>query len=320
MSEPMEPEDARESQEPPRGLQALPVVSVCICTYQRPYRLARLLRAIESQDTADLFTIQVVVVDNDPQRSARAALIGFSKRTSWPLVHDSLSPPNIAKARNLAVRMSQGDFIAMIDDDEVPSPAWLRKHFETLHRSQASGTLGPVLPRYESPPPPWVIRGGFCDRPRHLTGTSLSDPKRMRTGNVLIRRRSLRLEPGPFDPRLGRTGGEDVDFFRRRLTRGDVFVWCDEAVVFESVPAHRMTRSYFLKRALLRGSVNGERTSLLSWSTAKSVAAATLYSCLLPVLLAWRHDLFMQFLMRDCDHLGKIFALCGVKLIRQRQG
>ena len=302
------------------GSTSLPVVSVCICTYQRPYRLARLLRALEQQETGGLFTMQVVVVDNDPQRSARAALLGYAKRATWPFAHESLGEPNIAKARNLAVRMAHGDFVAMIDDDEVPSPTWLRKHFETLQRSRACGVLGPVLPRYESPPPQWVIRGGFCDRPRYTTGTALSDPKRMRTGNVMIRRRSLRLEPGPFDPRLGRTGGEDVDFFRRRLARGDVFVWCDEAPVYESVPAQRLTRSYFLKRALLRGSVNGERTPLLSWSTAKSVIAATLYSCLLPVLLAWRHDLFMQFLMRDCDHLGKIFALCGVRLIRQRQG
>lgn len=297
----------------------MPMVSVCICTYRRPHRLARLLRAIEQQDTAGRFTLQLVVVDNDPQRSARVALHAFGRRTLWPFESAWVSEPNIAKARNRAVQLAQGPFLALIDDDEVPAPDWLLRHFEVLEQTQAQGVLGPVLPRYESPPPRWILHGRFCERPRHATGQRLGEPKLMRTGNVLLRRECLQGEAGPFDVRLGRTGGEDVDFFRRRLARGDTFVWCDEAAVFESVPSQRMTRSYFLKRAWLRGTVNAERASLLSWSTAKSVAAATIYSFLLPVLGLWRHDIFMQLLMRDCDHLGKIFARCGVKLIRQRQ-
>lgn len=298
----------------------LPIVSVCICTYRRPHRLARLLRAVEGQDTGGLFTLQLVVVDNDPRRSARAALNAFAKRTRVPFVHDAEPEPNIALTRNRAVRLARGAYVALIDDDEIPIRNWLLLHFMALHTARADGVLGPVLPQFESKPPAWVVRGRFCERPRHATGERLNDPKIMRTGNVLLRVECLRTEKGPFDARLGRTGGEDVDFFRRRLARHDVYVWCDQAAVYESVPADRLTRAYFLKRALLRGVVNAERASILSWSTAKSLLAAIIYSSVLPVLLAWRHDLFMQLLMRDCDHLGKIFALCGVKLVRQRQG
>jgi hypothetical protein len=52
---------------------------------------------------------------------------------------------------------------------------------------------------------------------------------------------------------------------------------------------------------------------------AKSVLAAFVYSSLLPVLALVRHDLFMHALVRDCDHLGKLLALCGLAPVRERQ-
>ena len=33
---------------------------------------------------------------------------------------------------------------------------------------------------------------------------------------------------------------------------------------------------------------------------------------------SWRHDVFMRYLVRDCDHIGKMFAMFGIKLARQR--
>jgi hypothetical protein len=79
-----------------------------------------------------------------------------------------------------------------------------------------------------------------------------------------------------------------------------------------------MTRAYFLKRALLRGVANAERTPLLSMGLAKSLVASLVYTAALPVLLLWRHDVFMRYLVRDCDHIGKTFAIFGIKLVRQR--
>ena len=61
------------------------------------------------------------------------------------------------------------------------------------------------------------------------------------------------LEPGvlPFRPQF--RGGSDVDFFRLRMDKGHRFVWCNDAVVYESIPPGRWKRRYMLRRALLRG-------------------------------------------------------------------
>ena len=45
-------------------------ISVCICTFKRPEMLAKALESVISQVTASEFSYEVVVVDNDSQRSA----------------------------------------------------------------------------------------------------------------------------------------------------------------------------------------------------------------------------------------------------------
>ena len=75
-----------------------------------------------------------------------------------------------------------------------------------------------------------------------------------RAGNVLFKRQ-LFLAHGGFDARLAASGGEDTDFFWRCKAEGARLVWCDEAVVHETVPPARMTRAWLLKRAY-----NGGRT------------------------------------------------------------
>lgn len=307
-------------------------IDVCVCTCRRPQRLAQLLEALAAQDSAGgRVAWSVVVVDNDPAGSAQPVVQAFEARRSagaLPAVSYAHEPePNIARARNRACATASAPFVAMIDDDELPEPQWLVRMLATLQAHQADGVLGPVRPRYEATPPAWVLRGGFCERPGHATGERLVRPRQMRTGNVLIRRAVLQAETrrlasdatGPFDVALGRTGGEDTDFFRRRLAQGDTYVWCAEAPVWEAVPAERLTRRYFLRRAWLRGAVNARRARLLSADAARSLAAALAYTLALPLL--WpRQDLFMHALVRDCDHLGKLLALCGLPLVRERSG
>ena len=117
----------------------------------------------------------------------------------------------------------------------------------------------------------------------------------------------------------GYTGGEDKDFFRRLAEAGHTFTWCDEAPVFESVPASRLTRKYMLQRALLRGRnslrLGGNRLA----SLAKSAIAIPSYALLMPLALLRGQDHFMHLLIRFCDHSGKLLATLGLNPVRERQ-
>ena len=64
------------------------------------------------------------------------------------------------------------------------------------------------------------------------------------SNNLLLDLRWSRRLGLRFDPRFGLTGGEDTMFTHDLVGRGGTIVWCDEAVVRESVPADRATRSW----------------------------------------------------------------------------
>jgi succinoglycan biosynthesis protein ExoM len=295
----------------------IPQISVCICTYQRARLLRRLISDIEAQETDGRFTYDIVIVDNDAAASGRSVVEEMAGRSRTPISYEIESEQNISLARNKAIARARGDFMAFIDDDEIPRSDWLLRLFSTLVDCRADGVLGPVRPRFESPPPRWAVRSAVFERPECATGVRLHW-KSTRTGNVLIRRRALEAVDGPFRPEFG-GGGEDVDFFQRAMRAGFVFVACKEAAVDELIPAERMRLSFQLRKALLRGKASaalrsdGEQLSVL-----KSLVACVAYTLLLPVLpLAGRH-VFVKCLISDCDHLGKLLAVCGVDVVGQK--
>src|SRR5688572_11748429 len=226
-------------------------ICVCTCTYRRPELLRRLLEKLEHQATGGLFTFSAVVADNDAMRSAESVVMEIASRSRIQIIYCSEPRKNIALVRNRALEHARGDFIAFIDDDEFPADDWLAQLFATCESSSASGVLGPVRPHFDRPPPDWLLKGRFCERPEHKTGTVM-EWIQCRTGNVLFRRSILEDAVPPFREEFG-TGGEDQDFFRRMGEKGFIFVWCNEAIAYETVPPGRWTRSYMFKRALLRG-------------------------------------------------------------------
>jgi succinoglycan biosynthesis protein ExoM len=289
---------------------------VCVCTFQRPVQLKRLLELLDQQATGGLLDFSIVIVDNDAQQSARAVIEAWSPRSAVRVIYAAEPRQNIALARNACVRMASGDLVAFIDDDEEPSRNWLRTLYEAFVRYAADGVLGPVLPRFETGAPKWAVRGQVFQRPSFKTGEAIHWSI-TGTGNVLIKREALLEAEGPFNPRLG-AGGEDTDFFRRAASRGRVFVWCAEAVCHERVPAERTRLAFQLRRALLRGKI-ASRGPGCGWrGILKSAIAVPLYAAALPVCLIMGSHVFVAYLVRSFDHLGKVLAICGIDMVGDR--
>jgi succinoglycan biosynthesis protein ExoM len=271
--------------------------------------LQRLLDDLSVQETGGAFEFSIVVMDNDPSQSAEPVVSAFGIRSIVPVTYGAEPRQGICLVRNRAIEHAAGDFIAFIDDDEFPDRRWLLELFRTCNVDGVDGVLGPVLRHFDETPPQWVIKGNFERRPRHATGFVI-DWREGRTGNVLLKRSAF--EPGepPFDTNFHRGG--DVDFFRRMTVKGRVFIWCDEAVVYEVVPPARWTRSFMLKRALLRGSIASRRGPLRLSSIGKSILAVPAYALALPFAFVLGQQHFMNLLIRLCNHLGKLLKLLGV--------
>jgi len=294
-----------------------PHISVCVPTYRRLDMLAKCLEGLEKQERRG-FTYSIIVVDNDARQSARNLVEDWAKRSAIKILYACEPEQSISRARNRAIANASGEYVAFIDDDEVPDPAWLAKLYETCSGFAADGVLGPVLPQFSGTPPDWLVKSGLCLRASFPTGTPLKDSKYMRTGNVLLAKAMLEGLETPFDPRFGRTGGEDADFFERMVNAGRSFVWCNEARVHEEVPADRQTLRYHVKRAFVRGALETERQAFLSYGTLKSSVAVAIYSAVLPVLLVARYHLFARYLVSCCDHLSKLVGYFGIRLARER--
>jgi len=292
-------------------------ISVCICTFQRPGLLHKMLARLEQQQTNGQFAFSVVVTDNDSRQSAQCVVAEFAATSRIAVKYSCEPRQNIALARNEALSHATGHFVAFIDDDEYPEDGWLAAMLEACERYQAAGVLGPVRPRFEEPPPRWIIDGRFWDRPEHGTGW-IMDWQECRTGNVLFRHHIIKELREVFDP-IFATGAEDTDFFRRMTGLGHVFRWCNEGVVYETVPKERCTRSYMLKRAMLRGrhSVNlpiGRVVRLV----ARSIVAAPVYLMMLPFTLLLGQHVFMKYCIKFCDHAGRILTLLRLNPVRER--
>ena len=295
------------------AIQPLPHIAVCICTYQRPGLLRRLLEGLVGQDTDGQFTYSIVVVDNDQARSAEAGIAEFSRGSSVPIKYCVEPRQNIALARNKAIEAAEGGFVAFIDDDEFPTKQWLLTLFKTCRERQVDGVLGPVKPHFDVQPPKWVIAGKFYDRPSYPTGLVI-DGKKGRTGNVLLKKQVFAGQDSPFRPEF--LTGEDQDFFGRMIDKGHVFIWCHEALAYEVVPPIRWNRTYMLRRALLRGATSRLHDKFGARDIATSIIAVPAYIVALPFALTLGQGRFMTYLVSLFDHIGRLLALVGIIPIR----
>lgn len=294
-------------------------ISVCICTYKRPKFLAHLLGELQKQLTDDLFTYSVVVVDNDHDQSSESTVALFKDKNTMVINYYVEPEQNIALARNRAVANANGDLVAFIDDDEFPESTWLLNLYKSSKRFTADGILGPVKPHFAEKPPNWLIKGKICELPTHNTGTVLR-AKQTRTGNVLFNRSIFEDKSHRFNPEFGRTGGEDIEFFRRMTRKGRVFVWCNEATVYETVPPERWTKSYYLERNLRIGGLAGEyMRKMPHWGNKhliKFIIAFILYTALLPFSFLLGTHMYMKCLIKFVYHFGWLTGFCGVVFIR----
>jgi glycosyltransferase involved in cell wall biosynthesis len=260
-----------------------------------------------------LFTYSIVVADNDPDGSAKIAVAEMQTKVRVPLKYCAEPLRGIARARNTVVANAEGDYLALIDDDEFPIADWLKTLLTTCRRYNVDGVLGPVKRHFDEEPPPWLKKSSLYDRETNPTGMQV-EWKDSRTGNVLMKREVVLNDPMPFRPEF--RAGEDQDFFRRKIEEGRRFVWSSEAAVYEVIPPSRWTRLYYIRKALLQGSTAALQPDCGPVKIAKSLIAVPLYTLALPLMLLAGQQHFMTYVVKLCDHAGKLLALVGIDPIK----
>ncbi len=101
--------------------------SVIIVTYNRPDALARVLLGLDEQ-TADAF--EVVVADDGSTKGTRQVVDELRDQLSYPLKYVWQEDRGFrgARARNVAVLESVGDYLIFLDGDCIPMPDFVDGH------------------------------------------------------------------------------------------------------------------------------------------------------------------------------------------------
>jgi succinoglycan biosynthesis protein ExoM len=237
----------------------LPTVDVCVASYKRPELLANLLQALIAQETDGELRFRIIVADNDAARSAEPVVRSFRGR-GVDLLYGVEPEQSISLARNKSLSLATADLIATTDDDLLPDRRWLVTLYRALRAYGADVVHGPVLPEFLPGTPAYIRECPVFNRPDPPTGATSGYV--YTTASSLFRRALVAHLDAPFDPRFGRTGGEDSAFFNALEKRSARMVWCHEARVIGPIPAARANLRWLIKRRFRYGNtqpINGAK-------------------------------------------------------------
>jgi len=243
----------------PSSMQGSPRVTVIMPTYRRPSSLARALEGLARQEPG--FEWELVVIDNDDAPGAKAVFAAHEGTFGGRARMVRETRRGSAYARNRGIEEARGDVTAMIDDDVVPAPDWLAKVVGPVLSGRCSGAGGLVLLDPSVERPKWfdeVAVGGYLARwDLGAEERQLSEKEFFLTANCAFDTAKLRASGG-FEPSLGPRGGtplvnDDALLVRRVREGGGEVRWVPDAVVFHELPASRLNRRYFLRRAYAQG-------------------------------------------------------------------
>lgn len=293
-------------------------IDIGVCTYKRK-ELEATLRSLGRQITPENSRIRIIVADNDTEPSARDLVATLAPSLPFEVRYIHSPASNISIARNACLDASDGDFIAFIDDDETASEDWLAYLLAAAQDGNADAVLGPVRASYGEDAPRWMRKGDFHSTFPVWVGGEI------RTGytcNVLLRRASPAVSGRRFSLALGRSGGEDTQYFAELHDAGGKIAYASEAWVHEPVPANRAQFSWLSKRRFRMGQTHGRLIGgqAAGLGFAKQVVLATakvVYSFAVALVTGFSATRRNRSLLRGIMHVGVVSGLMGIREIQQ---
>lgn len=226
-------------QEQARLLENPPLISVVICTHERPSMLDVCLNSVLALDYPNY---EVVVVDNAPRTDATRRVVQ-EKYGHLPHIRYVVEPnQGQCWARNTGARAARGEIIANTDDDVIVDPHWLIGVLRGFAAGDnVGGVNGLTIPaELDTVEQLWFEQSGGFNKgyERQIYDMGVYKPARpfyplsaglFGTGANLSIKKSALEKVGYFDPALGAgtitTCGDDLAMYVQLLFAGYQLVY-----------------------------------------------------------------------------------------------
>ncbi len=197
-----------------------PLVSVVVPVYNRADLLSHTVRSVFTQTEGDW---ELLIADDGSTDGTRALLTEWCQDSRVRIL-DLPHTGNPAVARNAALRVARGEFVAFLDSDDVWMAEKLQRQVALLCARpgrQWSYTGFLHVNEHGCPLDDGVAaRWAPCEGPIFEATITGSAP--IRTASVVMARRELVEAAGGFDEEL--VSGQDYDLWMRLALRSDVGV------------------------------------------------------------------------------------------------
>jgi succinoglycan biosynthesis protein ExoO len=239
-----------------------PIVSVVVPAYNAAQYLGAAIESMLGQTVRD---IEIIVIDDGSTDGTSAVAEKYAARDSRVRVHRrAWSSGKPACPRNDGIRLARGEFIALLDSDDIANPTRLEEELDAMKRSNAGLAFADFhkfegeVPRFENMPGHLqsinfiptaaahlrrVDNNVFLCRPDFID-YMLSESIVVNVQTVMFRRDLLGPGEVWFDETF--TGGEDIDLFYRLAARTP-FVFVNKVHAAMRVHAKSLTAVHTMK-------------------------------------------------------------------------
>jgi len=236
-------------------------ISVIVRTYHRGEYLRQAVSSLLRQ-TLPLQEYEIIVVDNDPDGSARKTvqeIISCYRVSNVRYIQERKI--SASRAANTGVKNSTGDLIAFLDDDTIAEKDWLTKIMKNFSTKRVDLLAGKIILKISGKKLPGWVKGELKILLGELDlGSSAREMKR-REFPLLMNmalRKDVFFSVGGFPENIGfqdgkpYAGEENALVLAARKKKYRIF-YDPEVVVYHLVTGEKFKRMFFLKRKSWEG-------------------------------------------------------------------
>jgi glycosyltransferase involved in cell wall biosynthesis len=230
-------------------------VSVILCTYNRCELLGKALESVAASAMPDSVEWEVLIVDNNSRDQTREVAQAFCDQHPGRFRYLFEGCQGKSHALNTAIREARGNILAFMDDDVTVDPAWLNNLTSGLRDGDWAGAGGRIILQWPPTIPKWLSVDGPMARhafPAFDQGERAKELVGPPFGTNMAFKKEIFEKHGGFRTDLGPTTGseirgEDTEFGRRVIAKGERLRYEPAALVFHPVPENRISKEHLLK-------------------------------------------------------------------------